>query len=540
MDIGCVYTIELPATTERPLRSAQEISFGIATIATLLKREGHNVELLVLTPFSPYRAILDDYVRSQQPRLFCFTAVSTQFRFVRELASHLKRIDNSIFIALGGHHASLDPDGAIQAPEFDAICVGEGDRAVVELADRLARGESVSGIPGLWVMRADETVQRNAPPPLCQNLDALPNIDRSMWDRWIVEPERCPSILLGRGCPFRCAYCSNHAMQRISPGRYVRMRTPERIVEEIREICASYPAVDELYLEVETLAHQKQALPLLRALEIFNAGRERPICFGLNFTVTSQGTSDDAQTRSFLEHLRRANVAYLNIGIESGSEQLRRDVLRRPDYSNEALFQFARLCRQFGIQVNLYVLIGFPGETLADYRETLKIIREVQPQLAFPSIYYPYPGTDLCRTAIDQGLITLADRPPSVERSMPVLDLPGFPRWRIRLEFPLFWWRAFGGRWSASRVIFETILSIVKTSPRLWRVHLFLQERLSVLETLRSRYHRRMRDYEPEGIDRTDGPRQPGRTEAPRALNGLVGAPSADHCRNRPDEDAQI
>ena len=264
MRIACVYSVESFASVDKPLSSAKEIPFGISTIATVLQEAGHDVRLFVFSEKSRYREALSRYIETDRPRLFCLTAVSTQFSFICKVAQIVKELDPTIFVILGGHHASLNPEDAVKTPSLDAICVGEGDDAVVSLADSIEKDKEVAGIPNLWIQRGSQAVEKNPPAPFYQDLDGLPYIDRKMWEPWIEEPHRYPAVLLGRGCPFRCTYCANHAMKRLSAGRYVRFRSPENIVGEIEHICSLYPSVDSVYLEVETIgANLKEALPFL-------------------------------------------------------------------------------------------------------------------------------------------------------------------------------------------------------------------------------------------------------------------------------------
>jgi len=496
MRIGCVYSVERAASRDKPLLVAMDIPFGISTIATVLENAGHTVDLFVCPQGeNTQEDIFTDYLVTHRPKLLCFTAVSTQFPYVRYLINKTKKSVPSIYIILGGHHASLDPEEAIQVSGVDAICLGEGDQSIIQLAKALETNTPVTGIPNLWIKLEDGNLEKNPPLPFQQNLDELPYINRKMWEPWIKEPGRYPSVLLGRGCPFGCTYCSNHAMRRISTGRYTRFRSPENIVGEIEQICSNYPGVDSIYLEVETIAHQKEAVPLFLALEAFNNNRTSKVGFGLNFTVTSTFIRNKEKSHEFLSMLKRANVEYMNIGLESGSELLRRNVLRRPKYSNVEFLRFTRLAREYEIDLNFYVLIGVPGETLADYKETLALVRKAMPRMVFLSIFYPYLGTDLYTIAAEQGLISEEGLDTSAERARPALDLPGFSRARIRMEYILFWYKAYRGYWPLSKIFVETGRGIINGSPHAWKIYQYLQERSRIFKWLKHFYHKRAGQY---------------------------------------------
>ena len=150
------------------------------------------------------------------------------------------RINNEIFNVLGGHHASLDSDQVIKDGVFDAICVGEGESAIIDLAENIANistDNHINRIDNLWYFdRENNNVIKSKSASFRQDLDELPYINRNIWDKWIDNPSDYPAILLGRGCPFKCTYCANHAMAKIADGKYTRFRSPENIVGEIENI----------------------------------------------------------------------------------------------------------------------------------------------------------------------------------------------------------------------------------------------------------------------------------------------------------------
>ena len=107
-----------------------------------------------------------------------------------------KTLDPNIFIFLGGHHASLAPDHAIKFPYVDAICIGEGDEAVKQVAYKISKNKPVRKITNTWIKLSDGIIEKNDRVPFEQNLDKLPFIDHEMWDKWIAYPDKYVSILI--------------------------------------------------------------------------------------------------------------------------------------------------------------------------------------------------------------------------------------------------------------------------------------------------------------------------------------------------------
>ena len=162
LSIACVYSVESYVSLEKPIRDGASIPFGIATIASVLKNAGHDVDLLVFTPDTPILETLQPFIQRSRPRLFCLTAVSTQFLLISNIAEVIKKLDSTILVALGGAHASLMPEEAIACPFIDVICVGEGDIASVELAAQLLEGRQPAQIPNLWIKQpGTDIIEKN-------------------------------------------------------------------------------------------------------------------------------------------------------------------------------------------------------------------------------------------------------------------------------------------------------------------------------------------------------------------------------------------
>lgn len=442
MKVLLFYSVGDAATKAHPLSMMDQVQFGLGYISSVLKKHGHETDLLVVSSLRGAKnaAAIRTRLESFRPDVVGFYAVATEFAFVHSVARFIRSVSPSCFLVIGGPHATLCPEVAITGP-FDAVCIGEGEHPTLELVSQLALGGPPTGIAGLWI-RNGERVEKNPPRPFLEDLDVLPFPDRAMWLEYLDYPISRPSLLLGRGCPFTCSYCSNHALKKTAPGKYVRTRSPASIAAEVADLKANYrfPSHAEIDLEVETFGVDTEwALDVCRKLKELSAEPGPALHYGVNLRVVP-----DMEVESLFAAMAEADFTEVNIGLESGSERVRREVLRR-HYSNDDIVSAVEAARRHGLRVNFFNMIGLPGETYSDHFETVRINRLCQPDHNMTGVFFPYPGTDLYRRCKDLGLPV--DRLDTRrERKHAVMNLPGFSARQIQRAFWLFNYRVYRGR----------------------------------------------------------------------------------------------
>jgi radical SAM superfamily enzyme YgiQ (UPF0313 family) len=479
MNIVFVYSLNDVQSQKTPLRNQEQMQFGISYISSFLKKHNHQTRLIVLSKVfgSTYKSIIDKCVEEFRPAVFCFTAVSSEYDFIASIAKYIKGKYLSIYLIIGGCHASLNPEG-ILSDAFDSLCVGEGEMPILELITQLENGLQPSNIPNLWIKHND-VLEKNPPRQFLQDLDSLPFPDRDMWQPWIRERSGTGvSILLGRGCPFECTYCCNHALKRIQVGAYVRPRSTGNIIEELKGIEVLFPGKRQVYFEVESLGvNVSWAIELCDKLANLNAAFMEPFSFGVNLRV-----APGINYKALFAALKKANFKYVNIGLESGSERVRREILNR-NYSNADIESAVKFARESGLKVNFFNMIGIPGETLADFKETVRINRACLPDRHMTSIFFPYPGTKLYSFCKEKGLVKDKLKT-DMERSEATLDLPGFGRRQIQKSYYWFDYYVYRGHKPLTELLVRVIIVKLHSKPRINMLFLQLL-RLPLLKRLK-------------------------------------------------------
>ncbi|OGV84738.1 MAG: hypothetical protein A2340_04230 [Lentisphaerae bacterium RIFOXYB12_FULL_60_10] len=404
---------------------AMSYQFGIGMVSAMLRRHGHETRLQYLfgrfDPTAMQRTILD-----WKPDIIAFSAVSPQYPYVRQALAALP--DTPAVTILGGIHPTLIPACIRENPRLTAICVGEGEHPMLELVRALEAGQPYDSIRNLWVRRPDGSIAENPTRPFVEDLDTLPFPDRELFDyQSIIQTDFDTALFMfSRGCPYRCTFCSNHALREKQSGPYVRFRSVPNCLEEIRQVIARY-RVNALYFNDDCFTARRSWM------EEFCAAYRRE--FSLPFDINARPeTLDDAVCRM----LKDAGCRRVSIGIENGDETFRRDVLNRKQTNDEIAAGF-EACRRAGLKTKSFNIVGFPHETPAIHQATVELNARINPDSVIIGIFEPYPGTQLAEVCESAHFIdTSRQATEFVGRTDTILDMPQFPRREILRCFRRF------------------------------------------------------------------------------------------------------
>jgi len=400
---------------------------GVASLSGALKAAGHKTSLLrfdTLVEKDELFRILDE---SEKPGMLAFSAMTNQFDYCARLATWAKEKWPDVPILFGGHHPTLAPDEVIGVPAVDMICLGEGEEAFVELVDRMARGDDFSDVRNFWIKRDGEII-KNDVRPLHGDINALPFMDLDIChlNELFAYSGMYLELMAGRGCPYQCTYCCNPAVVRFykGKGKVVRKRTVDKVIEEIKYHLKNYPQMSCVFFADETFTLDK------KWILAFCEAYKREI--GLPFVaMVRPETLDEEMIRIMAD----AGCDLLRIGVESGNEWLRTNVLKR-HMTNEQIISAFDLAEKYGIRTGAFAMMGLPYETPEMIEETIALLRRCNPNNLQLSIFYPLPGTELYDVCEREGFLTEEKATSYFDR--PVLNLPTVTREQVSHYFASF------------------------------------------------------------------------------------------------------
>lgn len=411
-----------------PNATRQEyIPLGIAYLSASLKAAGHETSLFDGT-FHAGRHALDKTIGRKHPDLAAISIRSPEAPLARRLIKYIKD-KFAIPIIVGGVHATVAAKEVIGWEGVDFVCTGEGERAFVSFCNAYGTDEVYR--TKNFLFKRDGKIVQNSCYPLIEDLDSLPFPDRSIFDldRYLEARDGSLDVLSGRGCPFGCTYCVNHFMQKFYQGNgtYVRMRRVESILDEIEHVMQ-----DNRVKRIE-FVNDIFALSF-DWLEEFAPKYSRRI--GLPFVCNAR---PEMITPEVASCLKTAGCVEIQMGIESGSEELRRGMLGR-QLSNQQIINAFKWARQAGMRTYAFNITGLPKETEEDYWKSIRLNQKVMPDAMQVSVFQPYPGTRLQAMASKNGWIKPKSFPSS-HRFTSIMRYPDIGGWKIRLNRFLFRYR---------------------------------------------------------------------------------------------------
>lgn len=341
----------------------------------VVNEAGEDVVLSYGSPISTKEIdLLINLLRNIKPGLIGFSLRSISVDLLKE---HMFRIKKSTGtpIIWGGIGPTLEPEKCLRYA--DIVCIGEGEEAILELADKMERGEDIYSIRNLLFKKGD-TLVKNTCRPLIQDLDALPFPDIEPDNKFTIEndcliakDERIGNmdkgfydITTSRGCPFSCSYCCNDFFRKLYQGEnYVRRRSVDNVLKELEAAKEKRP-IHTVYFKDDVFTYNWNWIKEFCS--------EYPRRIGTRFWCY---THPLYVKQDNLEALKKAGLYYITMGIESGSENVLFNIFKRKT-PKERILQAGKILNELGLKngARYDLIVNNPFEKDEDCRNTLELL----------------------------------------------------------------------------------------------------------------------------------------------------------------------
>jgi radical SAM superfamily enzyme YgiQ (UPF0313 family) len=183
-----------------------------------------------------------------------------------------------------------------------------------------------------------------------------------------------------------------------------------------------------------------------RAMALFKALEQRPgkICF-----TFPNGVREDSLDEELLRTMERAGCSMLGLGIESGSDEtLKR--MKKSQTRAKTIETVNLIRRTTNMRIIGSVILGYPGETIDDVKETIRFTISLPIHNAHFCLYIPIPGTPVYLDLLKEGFFT-PDQcdPDTLTMDKPSLSLPGLPPDQLLRLHQMAYLRFYSRPWRA-------------------------------------------------------------------------------------------
>ena len=385
----CQEREEVLGTTKPP--------YSLALGAALLRNQGFEVRAIDLTATrqSVEHLVARLDAEGFRPTLVVFPSTTPTLAADVAAMAVLKTRYGAPLICFGPHASTVPAESMARAVGVDGMLVGEPEDGLLQLAS-LESTAQFDQVASLTFRRGPDVVAHRAHGSFTGFLDApypaWDLFDLSAYSLPIVN-QRYVLVETSRGCPYTCDFC----VAPIHQGRKFRERSPKALVDEIERGYREF-GLTFFYLWGDTVTLNVKS---------FSAFCEELIARNLPIQWFGNARADNLTDLDFVKRLRKAGCWMLALGIETESEDTRKDMLKKLD--GEKIRIALRNMREAGIRSFGFFILGYPGDTVASLERTVDYAIELDPDFAnfYPAV--PYPGTDLHAKAIRDGLLASDD-----------------------------------------------------------------------------------------------------------------------------------
>lgn len=386
---------------------------AISLLSAVLRREGHEVSLAfdpalfddryfldlprLARTFDRSAQVVDDVVAAR-PDLVAFSVLTPTYQWSLAVTRAIKaRLD--VPVVFGGVHPSAVPEVCLENDVVDYVCVGEGERAIVELCEAIDGGRHRPAAPigNIWWREGDRLVEGPAT-PFDQDLDALPWFEKELWhphirvaDNWMT--------MAARGCPYRCTFCFNNFFAKIpgkGGGKYLRRRSVDHMMGELVDAKARWG--------IRRVDFEDDIFTTDRAwLKDFLGEYRREVDLPFQCLVHPRYLDDE-----LARWLKDAGCQHVQMGVQSADEDYKRAQLLRMEKEAHLDTSLAAL-QAVDLDAKLDHIFGLPGEPISAQERARELYAAYPPRRIQTFWLTHLPGIELSKAAVASGDLSPED-----------------------------------------------------------------------------------------------------------------------------------
>ena len=347
-----------------------------------------------------------DILRKSSPDAVLLSAMSFEYAAqYRDTLSIVKTACPGTITVVGGVHATLMPESVMKDSQVDYVFIGHAEERIADFLSAVLNGDihSIRKMPGIGYRTAAGDVVIAPVETHIADVKEMVKPDYSLID---MEPYLAPgvnagshhltgkvrtaTILTSYGCPYHCIFCANAVLSR----RRVAFRPVSDVLEEIDFLVNTYRVGQIVFID-DCFLYKRE-----RLITLFNAFLDR----GYQFSWKTASVPAWLLDKDLLLLMEKSGCTQISISVESGVPRVLHDIIRKP-LQLEIISGVVRMCREVGIDIGANFVIGFPGETWEEIRQTFRYAEACDFDVIHFHVATPFPNTDLYHIAKAKNLL---------------------------------------------------------------------------------------------------------------------------------------
>lgn len=375
------------AIDQRILEGLKYPPMGIAFLSAVARESGYDVHIFDANMEKKPLLRLQRILQEHKPDVVGISFTSLIADSAHVVARIVKEKDPGITVIAGGYHPTVMPEEVIKDASFDFVVRGEAEITFLEWLKRYEGDKDFAQVKGL-VFRKDAEIFDTGKRGLIDDLDSLPIpaydlLPLNRYSSLLSTRKPYVTFIRSRGCPFRCIFCGVQKMF----GREYRCQSPEKTISEIDRLVKQFKVKEILFKDSDFLIDKVNVMRLCDIL----CERDYDLIWSCNARV-------DMVNKKTLDIMKKAGCRLISYGVESGDQT----VLERlkKDITIEQIQEAIALTKGTGIQCEMSMILGCPGETKTSVSQTVEFVKKLNPDYAFFGYLAAFPGSELYDEAL--------------------------------------------------------------------------------------------------------------------------------------------
>lgn len=337
------------------------------------------------------------FIRIFQPQVIGLSAIFLSDEdWAFYCAKIIKSMESRLTVLIGGSLAAIETNKVLACKNIDYAVLGEGELVFKNFLDYLPNKARLFGVKGL-AFKDGHKIIVNEREEMIPELDSIPLPDFNLIPLKSYPQDILNRIYIftGRGCPSNCTFCSSFKLW----GRKVRRHSVKRILKEVKRLKEDYGILEFDFWDENFTINNVWLGEFCEKLQRENWRSGITLKWGCPAGLMVKTLTPDS-----LRLMHKVGCTEFRLAVESGSARVAREVLNKPiDYKKVLLLRDT--VRDFGGALTSNFMLGMPGETLLEIKETINFIKQLDCDWNIIAIYTPIPGTELYEMAKKVGSI---------------------------------------------------------------------------------------------------------------------------------------